>query len=87
MTRITLTIFLLIVVLMVHGCGDEPVITEDADVMLAPSFDDTITIMSGPPCTGEVYPKSCTYLTCVYCAPRDNDFRYSISLFLLLSIP
>jgi hypothetical protein len=35
----------------------------------------------------EAYPKSCTSVPCIYCAPRDNDLLYSISLFLLFSIP
>jgi len=34
----------------------------------------------------EAYPKSCTSVPCVYCAPRDNDLLYFISLFLLLSV-
>ncbi len=33
----------------------------------------------------EAYPKSCTYSTCVYCAPKDDDHRYFDFLVMLLS--
>jgi len=33
----------------------------------------------------EAYPKSCTYSTCFYCAPKDDDHRYFDFLVMLLS--